>query len=463
VIRTPSPPAALSTVIQELAAIRGFVTSAELQAAGCVRSDLPELRQVPGSDGLFEFEPGSEQPTPGEGTAPLLEALDRHSDEEFDRDLRQNQLVELELWEALALCTALGSRHGAQIVRAYNQQAAQKDRFPHALQRDMVHFAALLEEGDGASRQSRVASRLLDLLRDERRGAPRIVRCRVLAFLRKQWLPATEETLPDPCWARFAQFIGSYDETRAVIWESNLRIAMWGAKEHAPRSRSPARLFLAASCGLNRALDSFEQNRGYALSTYARYWLRIMVDREALETRSALRMAGYLKEEASKQLRAAYDFELREGHPPSNEELAAVLDTDRATVERRIGLLRWPLPHDLRMAADGTLPADLALRREQATLAEVAWWQRSFERLEQAFEEKLKPRQKFVIQRRFGLDGEEIDTLSQVGRALDLSRERVRQIEREALARIAPCLDAITADWQQLYSWLPAPSTPPTS
>jgi len=116
-----------------LAAVRGFVTRAELQALGCTQRDLPKLQPVPGKEGLYELQQGAERPTAGEGADPLLEALNRHSDEEFDRDLQRSQLGELELWESLALCTALGSRHGALIVQSYNRQAAQGDRFPPAL------------------------------------------------------------------------------------------------------------------------------------------------------------------------------------------------------------------------------------------------------------------------------------------------------------------------------------------
>jgi len=131
--RSLSPPTATADAILHLLATRGFVTRAELQALGCTQHDLTELRPVPGTEDLFELQKGAERTTPGEGTDPLLEALDRHCGEEFDKEQQQSQLVELELWEALAVCTALGGRHGALIVRTYNRQAAQGDRFPPAL------------------------------------------------------------------------------------------------------------------------------------------------------------------------------------------------------------------------------------------------------------------------------------------------------------------------------------------
>ena len=425
-------------------------------------ADLTALRgfATPG-----EPEPPTEGPLP-DGQNPLHRALDASRAEGYDEALHRERWLELEACEAMALAVALAGPDGAALVEAYNASVTRcrHDPFPPALGSGIAAAARPLLTGDDRDvRASRVGTRLLCLLRDERHGAPRIVRARMLSWLRFEWLPRLARGGTTAGWrAAFDHWLERHDAVRQWLWASNLRLAVWGLQRSGLPRAVRGELLVAACEGLDRAVDSYEPTRGASLSTYAFNWVRVAVQREAWNTRRPLRVTNHVREGWWRLWRAEIAFRLREGCVPALQELAEEAEVELAIVKGWLSARRSGPPATLRQGTDGSTILDQVPASELPTPAQQAWQIEAERRIARAVEDLL-PRRQFVLRRRYGLDGSEPATLSEVGRELDLSRERVRQIEREGFHQIRPVLSRLAEEWCEAYGLVPAPMTPPTS
>ncbi len=426
-------------------------------------ADLTALRgfATPG-----EPPPPTEGPLP-DGQNPLHRALDASRAEGYDEALHREKWLELEACEAMALAVALAGPEGAALAEAYNVSVTRcgHDPFPSALGSGIAAAARSLLDGDHRDvRASRVGARLLRLLRDERHGAPRIVRARMLSWLRFEWLPDRAACGGAAAgWrAAFDLWVERHDAVRHWLWASNLRLAVWGLQRSGLPRVVRGELLVAACEGLDRAVDSYEPVRGASLSTYAFNWVRVAAQREAWTTRRPLRVTNHVREGWWRLWRAEVAFRLREGCVPALEELAEEAEVELAVVKGWLAARRSGPPASLILGSDGSTILDWVPSSQLPTPAEQAWQIEAERQIARSVEDLL-PRTQFVLRRRYGLDGSEPATLSEVGRELDLSRERVRQIEREGLHQIRAVLRRLAEEWCEAYGLVPAPMTPPTS
>jgi RNA polymerase primary sigma factor len=188
--------------------------------------------------------------------------------------------------------------------------------------------------------------------------------------------------------------------------------------------------------GLLRAIDRFEPARGLRLSTYATWWVRQGINRAVANQARTVRLPAYLQDRLHKMQCVAQDLEQTLGRAPGDEELACVLSVAPEQV------------HTLRAAAWSTFSLDDPFDEEDdespiaqledmtvVPLDELAARHLLCESMERALDE-LPARYAMILRMRYGMDGDQPRTLEYIAQKLDLSRERVRQIERDAFTRL---------------------------
>ena len=218
--------------------------------------------------------------------------------------------------------------------------------------------------------------------------------------------------------------------------QANLRLVIAVARRYRHRGLPLLDLIQEGNLGLMRALEKFEPRRGLKLSTYAHWWIRQAV-RRAVGTQSALiHIPEYMSLSAGAVLRSRRALTVALGHPPTAVEMAQHLAMPVERVERSVTPVAASVSLDQPLAAEDNRTLNALLADPHASTSYEALVQQDLTaHLHRALDD-LAPREAEVMRRRFGLHGKPSEPLRQIGAALHLSHERVRQIEAVALAKL---------------------------
>lgn len=226
------------------------------------------------------------------------------------------------------------------------------------------------------------------------------------------------------------------NQAKARLVQSNLRLVISIAKRYIGKGLSFEDIIQEGNIGLMRAVDKFEYKRGYKFSTYATWWIRQAINRAIADQSRTIRIPVHMLENISRIRKIIKEYVQKFGHEPGPEEISKRIKLPLSKVKSILKISKEPISIEMAVGdEEGTMLKDFIEDKSNSSPLETAI-QHDIKGQIEFILCTLSPKEELVIRRRFGIGEDNPRTLEELGKQLDVTRERIRQIEAKAIKKL---------------------------